>query len=338
MSSSKIRSPGSTAATADVVADALRREKFEITFLSAKAVYDPAALSPRKYFLYVIPNATSYPASGIDALAQYLQGKGNLMVLGATPFTNQPLASQPLIETISPGYKMYPLKDIASLKVASTQGILSNARLKLPIPVAASSSYARPEGKGFEGGYKWRWIPLVRALDKDGVERGTVAWMLLQQAPLAEGPAFADAVRRLVGIDTASQPLGVEGSVYAVCAITDPAALREVARTGMLRRHGAADSRWAVSLTRRIRAVLLLAERESPTRRDGGQSRNAAGNRRRSRARPCGRRQGGGVSERVEVDDQTRPIGDGGVRVGAAGLRQPELRGDDGVVARWKTD
>ncbi|MEK7405484.1 MAG: carboxypeptidase regulatory-like domain-containing protein [Acidobacteriota bacterium] len=224
---------GTDLATADAIADALRREKFEIAFLSAEAVCDPAVLSPKKYFLYVIPNATSYPASGADALAHYLQGKGSLMVLGAAPFASQPLISQPLIETLSPAYKMYPLKDIASLKVVPAQGILSNAHLKLPVPAAVSSCYARPEGKGFERGYKWRWIPLVRAVDKDSVERGTAAWMLLQQAPLAEGPAFADAVRRLIDINTASQPLGAEGSVYAVCAIADPAALREVARTSI---------------------------------------------------------------------------------------------------------
>ncbi|MEN6535735.1 MAG: hypothetical protein ABFD89_18875, partial [Bryobacteraceae bacterium] len=215
------------------IAGALRRERFEITFLSAEEACDPAALSPKKYFLYVVPNVKSYPASGVDALGQYLRSNGNLMLLGATPFANLTLESQPLIETVSPVYKMYALKGIASLKVVPTQGILSGAQMKLPVPASALASYARPEGKGFERGYKWRWIPLVRALDKDGMERGTAAWIMLQDAPLSEGPAFADAVRRLVANDNARHPLGAEGSAYAVCAITDPAALRELALTSM---------------------------------------------------------------------------------------------------------
>ncbi|MEN6532681.1 MAG: hypothetical protein ABFD89_03405, partial [Bryobacteraceae bacterium] len=224
---------GTDPATVEAIAGALRRARFGITFLSAKEACDPASLSAKRYFLYVIPNAKSYPAPGVDALGQYLRSNGNLMVLGATPFANLPLDSQPLIETISPVYKMYPLKGIASLKVVPAQGILSGAQMKLPVPASALSSYARPEGKGFERGYKWRWIPLVRALDKDGVERGTTAWMMLQSPPLSEGPAFADAVRRLVANDNARHPLGAEGSAYAVCAITDPATLRELALTSM---------------------------------------------------------------------------------------------------------
>ena len=415
---------------ADAVADALRREKFEVEFLTAEAACDTAVLSPKKHFLYVIPNATAYPAAGADALTRYLQGKGNLMVLGTPPFEKpiwkhegrwvdgafvhdavknqkptrmlydfdketpgktadwtqsganrkystaeivpggvegstgclkinldyesgsptglgasmkpqavaasggllcfwargdgqtarlavrlleetEPLqrgiavisinknwtyhvlrpedflvrghaepykarrlsfelvdrtitpyvadgkhtvwidqigtAPQPflelgdishnpfpLIETVSPGYKLYSLTNIGSLKAVPTQAILRPEAAKLPVPSSASSCYARPEGKGFERGYKWRWIPLVRACDKDGVERGTVAWMLLHQTPLSEGPAFEDAVRRLVGANIPSQSVAAEGSVCAVCAIRDPVALNEIVRTSFL--------------------------------------------------------------------------------------------------------
>ncbi|MFZ2641367.1 MAG: beta-galactosidase [Verrucomicrobiia bacterium] len=418
---------GTDTATTDAIAEALRREKFDVQFLSAEAICDAEVLSPKKHFLYVIPNAASYPASGADALARYLGGKGSLMVLGTPPFekpiwkhdgrwvdgafvrdamknqkptrmlynfeteapgkaaewaqsgayrkysaaeivpggvegskgclkitldyesgsptgmgasmklqangtsggllcfwvkgdgqtarlavrlveeteplqrgiavisinknwtyhvlrpedflvrghadpykarrlsfelvdrTTTPYVADgkhtvwidqigtapqpfpklgdmsrnpfPLIETVSPGYKLYPLTNIGSLKAVPTQAILGPEATKLPTPSSASSCYARPEGKGFERGYKWRWIPLVRACDKDGVERGTAAWMLLHQAPLSEGPAFADAVRRLVGANIPSQPVAAEGSVCAVCAISDPAALNEIART-----------------------------------------------------------------------------------------------------------
>jgi len=413
---------GIDAATADAVAEALRREKFEVEFLSAEKVCDPALLSPKKHFLYVIPNAKAYPAAGADALARYLGNKGSLMVLGAPPFEKplwkhegrwvdgafvrdamknqkptrmlydfdkatpgkaadwaqsgayrkhtaaeivpggvqgstgclkitfdyesgsptgcgasmKPQADAasggllcfwvkgdgqtarlavrlvegdapdqrgiavvwinknwtyhvlrpenfrrigrgdphkarrvsfelidqnltpfvangkhtvwvdqigtaahsfpgvgdaegnlfPLIETVSPPYKTYPLTNIASLNIVGAEA------MKLPTAATASSCYARPEGKGFERGYKWRWIPLVRAFDKDGVERGTPAWMLLHQAPLSEGPAFADAVRRLVGANIASVPVAAEGSALAVCTVSDPAAIKEMARTG----------------------------------------------------------------------------------------------------------
>lgn len=413
---------GVDATTADAVAEALRSEKFEVEFLSAEAACDAAVLSPQKQFLYVIPNAAAYPATGADALARYLGGKGSLMVLGTPPFDkpvlkhdgrwvdggfvrdamkNQKPARMlydfdeeapgkaadwaqsgayrkhtaaeivpagvdgskgclkitfdyesgfptgmgaavkpqagatsggllcfwvkgdgqttrlavrlieeteplqrgiavisinkdwtyhvlraedfgvrghadpfkarrvsfelvdrnitpyvadgkhtvwvdhigtaphpfpgvgdmgrnpfPLIETVSPGYKTYPLTNIASLKVVGDE------TTELPAVATASSCYPRPEGKGFERGYKWRWIPLARAFDKECVERGTPAWMLLHQAPLSEGPAFADAVRRLVGASIASVPVAAEGSVVAACTISDSAAIKEMARTG----------------------------------------------------------------------------------------------------------
>ncbi len=421
---------GIDAETADVVADTLRRARFEVEFLTSETACAAAVLSPKKYFLYVIPNATAYPAAGADALTRYLQGKGSLMVLGTPPFekpiwkhegrwvdgtfvhdvvknqkptrmlydfdrempgkaadwtqsgayrkhstaeivsggvngstgclkinldyesgsptglgaTMKPQAGPasggllcfwvrgdgqtarlavrlleeteplqrgiavisinknwtyhvlrpedflvrghadpykarrlsfelvdrtitpyvadgkhtvwidqigtapqpfpnlgdasrnpfPLIETVSPGYKLYPLTNIGALKAVPTQAIFGPESAKLPTPLSASSCYARPEGKGFERSYKWRWIPLVRACDKDGVERGTAAWMLLHQAPLSEGPAFEDAVRRLVGANIPSQPVAAEGSICAVCAIRDPAALKDILYTGFL--------------------------------------------------------------------------------------------------------
>ena len=45
---------GTDAATADAVAATMRREGFEVTFLSAKAACEPAALSRKKHFLYIV--------------------------------------------------------------------------------------------------------------------------------------------------------------------------------------------------------------------------------------------------------------------------------------------
>ena len=236
---------GTEKATIEAVADAFRREGYEITLLSAEEVCDSNTLSTDKFFLYLIPAAESYPPKGSGVLIKYLESEGNLIIFGRPTLDKSDAYGQwnenaPVIETISPSYKTFSLKDIASLKISPSQRILSDNNLKLPLPAELSSCYARPEGKGFEHGYKWRWIPLVKALDKEGVERGTVVWMLLNHAPLNEGPAFEDAVRRLAA--RRSQQFSerrlakavYEGSVCAVCAIDDPVALREIANTNLI--------------------------------------------------------------------------------------------------------
>lgn len=222
-------SAGIDPAIADALALALKGEGFEITFLSKEEVSDPTILSAREYFLYAIPAASDYPDSGEEALTNYIEQNGNLLVLG-TPI----LPGQPLLETVSPPYKMYPMHDIASLKIVDAQAILQDEDLVFPVPEEASSCFRRPTGKGFETGYSYRWIPVLSAHDAGGLERGMAAWMLINQAPLEYGPVFADALRRLVATtpdNEAKDQLDVEGSVFAVCAINDPGALKELAGT-----------------------------------------------------------------------------------------------------------
>jgi hypothetical protein len=440
----KDTAPGIDAATADAVADAMKRDGFETEFLTVEEVCDPARLSAKKFFLYIVPNAKSYPLAGNDALLSYLKTRGNLLVLGAPPFSNplwrsnnqwidatsiregiarqqpahiyfdfdeartspdanslipgeaeivagganesakclklsgtlatnasslatphllwnasikpnpnakndglvcfwakgdnntpqmviqltddkgksgsarvllsthwtyyvlrtvdflmpnktdirtilsnkpafgvdqveqldfnklkqislqlnrmtqlvfqgehtvwldqigsapdpftafgeMPQSNLPPIETVAPGYKTYPLTDIKLLKMVDSQGILNSERMKLPVPATVSACYARPEGKGFRCGYKWRWIPLVRAYDSGDVDRGAVVWMLLNQASqqiIPEG--FEDAGKRLLGNEPGTLPL--EGSVFAVCAVSDDAALQKMSNAGM---------------------------------------------------------------------------------------------------------
>ena len=221
---------GVDAATAEAVAQALRAEKFEVVFLSAAEVGDPAALAPDKFFLYALPNPAAYPASATNALSRYLLAKGSLLVLGTPRFPGTTL-----LETVSPAYKQFALSDIASLNVCGGPGFLQDVHL--PVPKAMASCYARPEGKGAAKGYKWRWIPVAKAHDARGAERGTPVWMLVHQKPLAEGAAFEDAVRRLVGNNNAADvPLGSEGAVFAVCAVSDPTALQSITRTGLIGR------------------------------------------------------------------------------------------------------
>ena len=222
-------SAGIDVSIVDAVADALRREKFEVEFLTAEEICDTAILSTQNTFLYVIPDAKSYPAEGEIALRKYLRGKGNLLTLGSSP-----LPGQPLIETVSPAYKLYPVSDVAMLRVNQNQGIFSDDGTELPVPVNASSCFRRPTGKGFKCGYSFRWIPIISAHDKKGLERGTVAWMLVNQAPLERGPDFNDALRRLIATtegNKSNEPVVAEGSVIGACAISDPAVLKKLSET-----------------------------------------------------------------------------------------------------------
>ena len=224
-----ILNDGST--VAEAVGEALQMEGFKVDLLSAEEVCDQGILSAEDYFLYVIPGTAEYPACGEKALVGFLEGKGNLMVLG-TP----ELPGQPLLETVSPGYKMYPMHEMASLSRVEGQGILEDEKGVLPVPQAASSCFRRPTGKGFTCGYRFRWIPILAAYDQDGLERGTAAWMLINEAPLDQDPVFKDALRRLVATtpgNEAKAQLNLEGSVFAVCAIDDPRVLEELAGTAL---------------------------------------------------------------------------------------------------------
>lgn len=94
------------------------------------------------------------------------------------------------LETVTPSYKLYPLHDIASFVAAPGQNIIP-ATLKLPTPTTTFSAIARPSGKGFGGNPRWRWIPLLQALDGAGQQRGTPAWLLLNEGKPWNESAFA---------------------------------------------------------------------------------------------------------------------------------------------------
>jgi hypothetical protein len=165
-----------------------------------------------------------------------------------------PVGHRPPIETIAPSYKLYPLSGVASLKTVDSQRVWDASQVKLPTPVVASACYTRPEGKGFACGYRWRWIPLARAYDRDGVDRGAAVWMTLFQASQQVKPeGFEDAAERLFprgfGPDKYEhRALPLDGCVCAACAIDDAAALSEMAKAGMF-----------ADVARRIRGGLFLS-------------------------------------------------------------------------------
>lgn len=114
------------------------------------------------------------------------------------PFQGVEKASQgfPAIETVTPSYKHYPLRDVASIVPAPGQTIVTDA---VPGKVAAHSAIARPTVAGFGNNRKWRYIPLLQAKDGKGQMRGTPGWILFNLA------------------------LPLVGSGVAVLALDDPA-------------------------------------------------------------------------------------------------------------------
>ncbi|MEW6355996.1 MAG: hypothetical protein AB1696_06715 [Planctomycetota bacterium] len=94
------------------------------------------------------------------------------------PGGEEPDFAPPHIEGLCPSFKLYPLRDTASLAPAQEQGILpADWR-----PAWRGKGYApacRPAGRGFDRNAAWRWTPIAVARDAEGRERGTIIWMML---------------------------------------------------------------------------------------------------------------------------------------------------------------
>jgi hypothetical protein len=84
----------------------------------------------------------------------------------------------PALEGMAPGYKVYPLVAIKSLKALDVPW-LGDLGVLPPNPQGLFSSFPRPKGQGFTGANLWRWIPLIAAQDGAGEERGHAAWLML---------------------------------------------------------------------------------------------------------------------------------------------------------------
>ena len=68
----------------------LQEDGFPVTRLSAQQVCDKEELAADKFFLYIIPNCRTYPASGMDAIVNYARNRGRIMFIGG-PFLDDPL-------------------------------------------------------------------------------------------------------------------------------------------------------------------------------------------------------------------------------------------------------
>ncbi len=118
-------------------------------------------------------------------------------------------AAPPVIETISPSYKVYELSNIAALRAAQDGTTIADG-LQFYVPCAAASPHTRFAGRGFTDRAKWRFIPLLEAFDKSRRKLGAPFSMLISNA----------------------EPH--KGSVFANLAINDPAAIKDPAMTAAI--------------------------------------------------------------------------------------------------------
>jgi hypothetical protein len=108
------------------------------------------------------------------------------------PFADLPafsVAEPPVIDTLSPAYKLYPNGNAASLDDAAGRAILNG--FSLPMPGTVWSCHPRPQGTGFAKARKWRWVPLVQTRGADGEVSGTLATLTINEAAPLTGSLVA---------------------------------------------------------------------------------------------------------------------------------------------------
>jgi hypothetical protein len=84
--------------------------------------------------------------------------------------------AEPIIETVSPHYKTYPITNFARTRMNPMQAIMPPLDVQ---PKSLRSPVARPQGTGFGKNRKYRYIPIIDALDQDGRVVGAAATLLI---------------------------------------------------------------------------------------------------------------------------------------------------------------
>jgi hypothetical protein len=93
------------------------------------------------------------------------------------------------LETILPRYKVYGVEKPVTLQGPLTPG--GAGEVKWPPVSNVVCGIARTTGRGFARDQKWRFVPLLEALDDNRQSRGSAAWMLLNNTAPYAGTAFA---------------------------------------------------------------------------------------------------------------------------------------------------
>lgn len=81
------------------------------------------------------------------------------------------------IEGLCPGYKFYPVTDIACIKPRWLPA--QSINLSIAVPNALQAHHPRPTGQGFNKERNWRWIPLLEAYGPKGEWRGAPAGLFV---------------------------------------------------------------------------------------------------------------------------------------------------------------
>ena len=88
----------------------------------------------------------------------------------------------PVLDTLSPSFKLFDCSDVASLRTRGDQLVLDTTSFN--VPEIIRSPHPRPRGCGFDKGQQWRWMPLVEAQTSRGDWRGAPVTLLVH----ADGP------------------------------------------------------------------------------------------------------------------------------------------------------
>lgn len=93
--------------------------------------------------------------------------------------------SVPWIEGVSPHYKTYPVTNLA--RIAAHPGQTLAPVSELPAPGSTRAICPRPQGTGYGKARRWRFQPLLDALDADGRNVGAVAALVIDGAAREKG-------------------------------------------------------------------------------------------------------------------------------------------------------
>jgi hypothetical protein len=91
----------------------------------------------------------------------------------------------PRIETVSPGYKLYPVTNLDHLRVNPRQRIAG--RFDPPAVAATYAPHPRPQGTGLDKHRRWRYAPLLECIDQEDRVCGAAASMLIPDPQGQEG-------------------------------------------------------------------------------------------------------------------------------------------------------
>jgi hypothetical protein len=84
--------------------------------------------------------------------------------------------AEPILETVSPHYKTYPVTNFARTRMNPMQALMPPLDVQ---PKSLRSPVARPQGTGIDKHRKYRYIPIIDALDAKGRVVGAAATLLL---------------------------------------------------------------------------------------------------------------------------------------------------------------